>query len=96
MQYCSVCKEWYFRGSCAYPRLSLGRPGDRQYCYHDEAPSRYWAHVRLSPVHQAIDQIERAGMTELLAALPEAVTAGRAHEKLRRHPAFQALRKLLR
>lgn len=96
MSTCDVCGETWFRGTCSTPRLILGNAGDRQFCYHDEAPYRYWKHIRQSERHQAVLRLHERSMAELLAAVPDTLNRAKVHQKLMRNPDLAPLKELMR
>lgn len=91
---CYVCYERWFRGTCPTPRITLGAPGTQQFCYHEEASSNYWKHIRESKLHKEILRLKAISLASLLDALPETLLFAKQHQKLLEDPAFRGLQRL--
>jgi hypothetical protein len=83
---CSICNDEY--------HLGLKWQGPSGWHYFPEAEHAYWAHT-LGEHHIAVNEARVRATLYVLAALPEALKAGKQYQKRNADPAMRALRKLL-
>lgn len=82
--------------SCPYCGIQyeIGPAVGNLFIVYPEAESRYWQHSLIED-HQRVLRTRHATQTQLLQALPEALSNARQAQKDMQHPTYLALKRIL-